>query len=93
MELLPLLLILGLFLLPSLFMMRSQRRRAREVEAMRASLVPGDRIVSVAGVHGTVVAVGEQGQEQGAIDVEIAPGVVVTMELAGVMKKDAEVMP
>lgn len=93
MELLPLLLILGLFLLPSLLMMRSQRRRAREVEAMRASLVPGDRIVSVAGVYGTVVAVGEQGQEQGAIDVEIAPGVVVTMELAGVMKKDAEVMP
>lgn len=84
-----LLLVFGLFLLPSLLLMRTQRKRAREIEAMRATLAPGDHIVSVAGLHGTVVAKGEQG----AIDVEIAPGVVVRMELAGVMKKDLQAMP
>lgn len=86
---LTLLFVFALFLLPSLLLMRTQRKRAKEVEAMRASLVPGDQIVSVAGLHGTVVAKGEEG----ALDVEIAPGVVVRMELAGVMRKDPQVMP
>ena len=89
MNLLSLLLIFALFMLPSLFLMRAQRKRAHQVEAMRSSLVPGERIITVSGLHGVVVA----RREDGAIDVEVAPGVVVAMELAGVMKKHEEAMP
>lgn len=83
MELLTMLLILGLFVLPPLVLMRSQRKRAQEVQQMRASIVPGDVIVTVAGVHGTVVGVSGE-----VLQVEIAPGVVVAMDLAGVLKRD-----
>lgn len=85
MEALPLLVILLLFLLPPMLLMRSQRKRAQEVSQMRASIAAGDRIITVSGLHGTVVAnTGE------AIEVEIAPGVVVTMDIEGVMKKVGE---
>ncbi|MEH0146236.1 preprotein translocase subunit YajC [Corynebacterium sp. Q4381] len=84
MELLTMLLILGLFVLPPLLLMRSQRKRAQEVQQMRASIVPGDAIVTVAGVHGTVVGVDGE-----VFQVEIAPGVVVAMDSAGVLKRDS----
>ncbi|MCP1387184.1 preprotein translocase subunit YajC [Corynebacterium sp. TA-R-1] len=82
MEFLPLLLILILFVVPPMLLMRSQRKRQAEIEAMRASIVPGDRIINVAGFHGTVVA--NRGE---VIDLEIAPGTVVQMESAGIMRK------
>lgn len=77
------LLLLGLFVLPPLLLMRSQRKRAGEVQKMRASITAGDDIVTVAGVHGTVVGVDGE-----LLNVEIAPGVVVTMDVAGVLKRE-----
>lgn len=87
MEIVTMLLILGLFVLPPLLLMRSQRKRANQVQQMRASIEPGDAIVTVAGVHGTVVGVTGE-----VLQVEIAPGVVVKMDVAGVLKRD-EVAP
>lgn len=82
MEAIPLLVILLLFLVPPMLLMRTQRKRAQEVSQMRASIQPGERIISVAGLHGTVVA-----NNGDVLEVEIAPGVVVTMDIGGVMKK------
>lgn len=81
MELLPLLLVLLLFVVPPMLLMRTQRRRAQQVADMRSSIAVGDRIVTVSGVHATVVGVGE-----GTFDAEIAPGVAVRLEQAGVMR-------
>lgn len=86
MDLLLLLVILAIFLLPSFFMMRAQKKRQQEVSAMQASIQPGDRIVTVSGFHGSVVATREA-----ELDLELAPGTVVTMERAGVMRKVDEV--
>lgn len=88
MEILFLVVILLIFLLPSFLMMRGQKKRQEQVRQMQASITPGDHIVSVAGLHGTVVE-----NENDALRVEIAPGVVVTMETAGVMKKLDDVAP
>lgn len=85
MDFLFVILILAIFLLPSLLMMRSQKKRQRKVEEMQSSISPGDRIVNVAGFHATVV---EHNGE--SLLVEIAPNVVVTMETAGVMKRVEE---
>lgn len=82
MELILILLILAVFLFPSLLLMRTQKKRQQQVAEMQASIQPGDRIVNVAGFHGTVV---ENNGEM--LRVELAPGTVVAMETAGVMKK------
>lgn len=84
MEILMLALILLVFILPSVLMMRAQKKRQAEVSEMQASLEPGDRIINVAGFHATVVA--NNGE---TLVVELAPGFEVTMEAAGVMKRVA----
>ena len=81
MEIVYILIVLAIFLLPSLLMMRSQKKRQRQMQEMQRSIAPGDRIVNVAGFHCTVV---ENNGE--TLRVELAPNVVVTMETAGVMK-------
>lgn len=88
MEILALLLVFALFLLPPMLMMRSQRKRAAEVQQMQASIAAGEKVVTVSGLHGTVVA--NHGE---TLELEIAPGVVITLEVAGVMKKVDPVAP
>lgn len=82
MDFLMILVVLLIFLLPSLLMMRGQKKRQRQVQEMQASIAPGDKVVNVAGFHATVV---EHNGEN--LLVELAPGVQVTMETAGVMKR------
>jgi preprotein translocase subunit YajC len=62
------LLVLGLYVLA----IRPQRARARALAQVRASLAPGSRVVTTAGIHATVQSV-----EQGEVVLEIAPGVLV----------------
>jgi preprotein translocase subunit YajC len=53
---------------------RPQQQRQREHRAVLAALQAGDRVEGFSGIHGTLVEVGES-----TVEVEIAPGVVVTM--------------
>ncbi|WP_018295639.1 preprotein translocase subunit YajC [Corynebacterium lubricantis] len=85
MDLLLLLLVLAVFLLPSFFMMRSQKKRQQQVTEMQYSINAGDRIVTVAGFHATVVATRDT-----EVDLELAPGTIVTMERQGIMRKVEE---
>ena len=85
MDLLLLLLIVAVFILPSFFMMRTQRRRQAELQSMQAALESGDRVVTVSGIHGTIVGV-----RDAQIDVELAPGVVVVMDRIAVLRQEGE---
>jgi preprotein translocase subunit YajC len=51
-----------------------QRRRIQAHQALVARLEPGDRVMSSAGIYGDVRAIDEE-----TIDLEVAPGVVVTL--------------
>ncbi|RSZ61631.1 preprotein translocase subunit YajC [Corynebacterium hylobatis] len=82
MDLLLLLLILAVFILPSVFMMRSQRKRQAEVQGMQAALKMGDRVVTVSGIHGTIVGVRDT-----ELDIELAPGMVVVMDRIAVLRQ------
>lgn len=82
MDLLLLLLILAVFILPSFFMMRTQRKRQAEVQNMQAALTRGDRVVTVSGIHGTIVGVRDT-----ELDVELAPGMVVVMDRIAVLRQ------
>ncbi len=82
MEPLLLVLVIVVFILPSFLAMRSQRRRQNELQTMQASLGVGDRVVTVSGIHGTIVTAAET-----QVQVEIATDVVVTMDRIAVMRK------
>jgi preprotein translocase subunit YajC len=68
----PLLLIVLLFGVMYFLMIRPQQKRRREAQAMQSALGPGDRIVTIGGLHGTVVAVSDD-----IVTLEIASGVHV----------------
>jgi len=76
--LLPFILLAGVFYL---LLIRPARNRQREQQAVVSRLVPGARIMTTAGLFGTITAVdGDQ------IDLEIAPGVTVRYVAAAVAK-------
>jgi preprotein translocase subunit YajC len=67
-SLLPMLVIFGLIFY--FFIIRPQRTRQRKMLEMQNSLVPGQRVMTVAGLYATVSAI-----EEDAVVLEIAPGV------------------
>ena len=66
----PLLLIVLLFGVMYFMMIRPQQKRRREAQSMQSSLGPGDDIVTIGGLHATVVSVDDD-----VVTLELAPGV------------------
>lgn len=75
---LPLLLIVVAFWF---LIIRPARKRQQEQQAVVNALAPGARVMTTAGLFGTVVAL-----EDGEVSLEIAPGVVVRYVAAAVAK-------
>lgn len=87
MDIVLLILLLLVFLLPSLLMARKQRRNQAEIKNYQDSLHPGERVVTVSGLHGTIVSI-----RPTEIDLEIAPGVVITLEKMSVVRNENQGM-
>ncbi|ASW54654.1 preprotein translocase subunit YajC [Plantactinospora sp. KBS50] len=51
-------------------MIRPQQKRRREAEQMQSQIGPGDQVVTIGGLHGTVTGVDDE-----TVMIEIAPGV------------------
>ena len=85
MEIIILIIIGILFIVPSFMAMRKQRQRQNEMQALQNSLQPGDAIVTAGGVHGVVRSTGDKD-----VDLEIAPGVVVTFDKMAVIRTEEE---
>src|SRR5687767_1865808 len=71
MSFLPLLLIVAVFYF---LLIRPQQRKARAHQALVQSVAPGDRIVTIGGIHGTVERLDDE-----TVRIEIAPGITITM--------------
>lgn len=69
------LLVLALPLLLLAFLMFTQRKRAREVQAFQSSLAVGDAIVMTSGLYGTIVTLDDT-----VATLEVAPGVQVQVD-------------
>lgn len=41
------------------FMIRPEKKRKKQVEEMRAALAPGEKIVTIGGIMGNIVSIGE----------------------------------
>ena len=77
-QFLPFLVLGGLFYL---LLIRPQQRRAKAQRALINAVEVGEDIITTSGIYGTVTALDD---EQGTVDVEIAPGVEVRMLRAGI---------
>ncbi len=66
----PILMIVLLFGVMYFMMIRPQQKRRREAEQMQSALGPGDEVVTIGGLHGTVISV-----EDETVLIEVAPGV------------------
>ncbi|MEU4215929.1 preprotein translocase subunit YajC [Actinoplanes sp. NPDC026623] len=87
----PLLLIVLLFGVMYFMMIRPQQKRRREAQQMQSALGPGDEVVTIGGLHATVVSVDDD-----VVTVEIAPGVEVRFArpaIARVVKSESAVVP
>ncbi len=69
------LLVLALPLLLLAFLMLTQRKRGREVQAFQSALSVGDAIVMTSGLYGTIVTL-----DDSTALLEIAPGVQVRVD-------------
>lgn len=76
---LPLIVIMGAFMF---FSSRRQKKAMQATINLHDSLVIGDEIMTTAGLFGTITSVSD-----GKVDVELAPGVVVTMLKLAVKEK------
>src|SRR5664279_83853 len=61
------------------FSMRKQKRQAATTRQMQDNLVPGTRVMTTSGLHGTITAVADD-----TIELEIAPGLRTTWVRAAV---------
>jgi preprotein translocase subunit YajC len=66
-----------LFVLPS----RQRKKVAANAQALQDSLTVGTPVMLTSGIHGTVAGLGE-----GTVDVEISPGVVVTVARPAILE-------
>ena len=80
---LPILLIVGFYFL----LIRPQRNRQRQQQALVASLEVGDEVMTTGGVFGTITEIDE---DEGFVIVEIAPGIRVKMLRQGISQRLVE---
>jgi preprotein translocase subunit YajC len=66
----PLLFLALLFGVMYFLMIRPQQKRRREAQQMQAGIGPGDEIVTIGGLYGTVTGVDDD-----TVTLEVAPGV------------------
>jgi preprotein translocase subunit YajC len=63
-------------------MIRPQTKRRRDAQAMQSQLAPGDEIVTIGGLYGTVTAVDDE-----TLTLEVAPGVEMRYARGAVGRK------
>lgn len=81
MDILLLIVLLAIFIVPTFLMSRRQRARMTEIQKLQDSVVPGDRIVTTAGQHATVISTTAE-----TVDLEIAPGMISTFEKLAIVR-------
>ena len=79
-QILSLVVLLGVFYL---LMIRPQQKRQKEHMALVASLVEGDRVVTIGGMYGVVRTI-----DGNRIGLEVAPGVVIEVDRSAVASKE-----
>jgi preprotein translocase subunit YajC len=76
---------IALFVLPA----RQRKKVQAQQQTLRDSMAPGTPVMTTSGLHGTVVR-----KDEGTVDLEISPGVVVTFAQQAVLQvREPKVAP
>jgi len=75
-----LLLLGGMILVFYFFMIRPQAQKAKKAKDFQEKLQKGDKIVTIAGIHGSVSKV----NEDGTIQMEVSPGSYLKIEKSAI---------
>ncbi len=70
----------GMILVFWLFMIRPQAKKAKAAKQFQENMQKGDRIVTIAGIHGKVNKV----NEDGTLELEVSPGSYIKIERSAV---------
>jgi preprotein translocase subunit YajC len=70
----------GMILIFWLFMIRPQAKKAKAAKEFQANLQKGERVVTIAGIHGKINKV----NEDGTIDLETSPGSYMKIEKSAI---------
>jgi preprotein translocase subunit YajC len=91
-----LILLVGMILVFWLFMIRPQAKKAKQAKSFQENLQKGDKIVTIAGIHGRVNKL----NEDGTIELETSPGSymkieksAISMEMTANVNKPAATTP
>ncbi|PUZ24278.1 preprotein translocase subunit YajC [Chitinophaga costaii] len=76
----PMLLIGGMFLVMWLFMIRPQQKKAKQQKQFIDNLKEGDKIVTIAGIHGKVKKI----NDNGTLQIEVSTASYLTIERSAV---------
>lgn len=82
--------LIAVFVLMWLFMVRPQQKRQKKIREFQNSLQEGSKVVTGGGIYGTVRRID---QAKNTVDVEIAHGVVITVDKATVFADAAQGQP
>jgi preprotein translocase subunit YajC len=63
-----------------LFFIRPQAKRAKNQKKFIEDLNKGDKVVTIAGIHGTINKV----NEDGTLNIEVSPGTYIKMEKSAI---------
>ncbi|MFT3901878.1 MAG: preprotein translocase subunit YajC [Niabella sp.] len=74
---------IGIFLVFWLFFIRPQAKRAKDQKKFIDNLQKGDKIVTIAGIHGKITQV----NEDGTLNVEIGPGNYIKLEKSAISQE------
>ena len=75
-----LILLVGMILVFWLFMIRPQAKKAKQAKSFQENLQKGDKIVTIAGIHGRVNKL----NEDGTLDIETSPGSYMKIEKSAI---------
>ena len=70
----------GMILVFWLFMIRPQAKKAKDAKKFQTDMAKGDKIVTIAGIHGTINKI----NEDGTIQLEVSPGSYIKIEKSAI---------
>ena len=82
--------LIAIFVIMWLFMVRPQQKRQKKIREFQNSLQEGSKVVTGGGIYGTVKRID---QTKNTVDVEIAHGVVITVDKGTVFQDVAQGQP
>ena len=79
--------LVAIFVIMYFFMVRPQQKRQKKIREFQNSLTEGSSVVTSGGIYGTVKRID---QTKSTIDLEIAKGVVITIDKGSVFQDMAQ---